>query len=131
MIYRTVVDHPCFFSPFSSSFAKFGMTHVGEKRARTPRAPAGDFAPAPPVMSGCQGKQHHRHLERMPVTLSAAQGLARLPPRSCAQGDSQDTAHVRSREVFSPNVWSVTPCPAEKSSIEDVCILSRYLLYLE
>jgi len=23
----------------------------------------------------------------------------------CAQDDSQDTAHVRSREVFSPNVW--------------------------
>ncbi len=23
----------------------------------------------------------------------------------CAQDDSQDTAHVLSREVFSPNVW--------------------------
>jgi len=42
----------------------------------------------------------------MPVTLSAAQGLARPDAEilRCAQDDSQDTAQVLSREVFSPNV---------------------------
>src|SRR5712691_4531053 len=46
----------------------------------------------------------------MPVTLSAAKGLARRTQRSFAarRRDSQDLSPVRSREVLSPNVWEHT-----------------------
>ncbi len=43
-----------------------------------------------------------RHLEIMPVTLSAAKGLARGTQR---RDDRQDTSQARSREVLSPNVY--------------------------
>jgi hypothetical protein len=48
-----------------------------------------------------------RYLESMPVTLSAAKGLARPDTEilRCAQDDSQDTAQARSREAFSPKVY--------------------------
>src|SRR4051794_37591580 len=48
----------------------------------------------------------YRYLERRPVILSAAKDL-RSTQREilrCAQDDSQDPSHVRSREAFSPNV---------------------------
>jgi hypothetical protein len=47
-----------------------------------------------------------------PEPIRFAQGKLRVGSGSpdaellrCAQDDSQDTAHVLSREVFSPNVW--------------------------
>src|SRR2546425_12669387 len=49
----------------------------------------------------------YRHLEIRPVILSAAKDLSlgRAQILRCAQDDSQDTSHVRSREAFSPNVY--------------------------
>src|SRR2546423_487544 len=48
----------------------------------------------------------YRHLEIMPVTLSAAKGLARRRKRSLAarRRDSQDTSQARSREALSPSI---------------------------
>src|SRR2546425_4762254 len=50
-----------------------------------------------------------RHLERMPVSLSASFGSLRPASQTLryARGDSQDTSQARSREVFSPNVYIV------------------------
>src|SRR6266852_3683405 len=52
-------------------------------------------------------RSRSRHLERMPVTLSASFGSGSTDAEilRCAQDDSQDTAQVLSREVLSPNVW--------------------------
>jgi hypothetical protein len=52
----------------------------------------------------------------MPVTLSAAKGLARRTQRSLAarRRDNQDTSQVRSWEVLSPNVYNDKPCGSTK-----------------
>ena len=50
-----------------------------------------------------------RHLEIRAVILSAAKDL--LQAREilrCAQDDSQDTPHVRSRQALSPNVYQIS-----------------------
>ncbi len=51
-----------------------------------------------------------RHLEIMPVILSASFGSLRPASQTlrCAQGDRQDTSQARSREVLSPNVCAST-----------------------
>src|SRR5437899_2501236 len=49
----------------------------------------------------------HPFASREAQALSAAKDLARRRERSagCAQDDREDLSPVRSREVFSPNVW--------------------------
>ena len=53
-----------------------------------------------------EGVMPTRHLERMPVTLSASFGSGSTDAEilRCAQDDRQDTSQARSREVLSPNV---------------------------
>jgi len=57
-----------------------------------------------------------RHLELMPVILSAAKDLASLPKRSKAraQDDRPDPSQARSREAFSPNAYPIS-CKVDNS----------------
>src|SRR5260221_14654199 len=61
------------------------------------------------TISACQvNRATDRHLEILPVTLSAAKGLTRRTERSFAslRMTCPNTAQVLSREVLSPNVWA-------------------------
>jgi len=62
----------------------------------------------------------NRHLEILPVILSAAKDLARLLQEilRCAQDDSLDTSQARSREVLSPNVYQMKRIKSLQNSLK-------------
>src|SRR6266566_1400870 len=74
------------------------------------------------------------HLEIIPVTpslrsrasseRSEGSGSREEEILRCAQDDSQDTTHVRSREVFSPNVWPAPPVRLLLLSKDASCIIT-------